>query len=629
MSSPHHGAVTAPEKSLSEDRKLRRKHPRRRRRTFYRVAIPILVLFGLTGAAVGMLTHQISTVRADLEKVITLVPALRTDLGAGNYDSANQTFARMQESTVSARTTATGPLWKAAAVVPIIGANFSAVAEVAVSADDVASRAVAPLLNQYSSLNWETLSPTNGRIDVAQLRAAAPSISTAANTVRLSHDRLASIDLSRLLPEVADPIRSATAQLHSASTTLGSASSAADLLPEMLGADGERNYLLLVQNSAEARATGGIPGALAMLTTNDGRISLSHQSSAGAIEAFRPALEVDQEQERLYTKRLGTQMQNVNLTPHFPTAAETAKKMWEERHPGKTVDGVLALDPVVLAHLLEATGPVDLADPAVVGAIEGTSLPASLTKDNVVPTLLSDVYREIAEPAAQDAYFAAVAASVFSAFTDGQGNSSQLIKALTSSVQEHRIYLWSSDQDEQNIISSTTLAGSVTGPDAGGASFGVYFNDGTGAKMDYYASRTVQLVQTCDSEGYGRYTVQLKVGNTAPQDAASSLPAYVTGAGVFGVEPGHFRTNYVVYGPAQALVESAQINGSPVPFGAGKHGQRPVGTVTLELAPGETAVIDLEFSRVVQDSEPKLQVTPSVQAVRDVVLPAKTSESCE
>nr|WP_304661750.1 DUF4012 domain-containing protein [Arthrobacter sp. zg-Y238] len=534
----------------------------------------------------------------------------------------------MRESTSSARATATGPLWKVASAVPVVGANFAAVTEVAVSADDVAARAVAPLLGQYESLDWQALSPTDGRIDAAQLKEAAPSISTAANTVRLSHDRLASIDLSRLLPEVADPIRSATEQLKSVDTALGTAASAAQLLPPMLGTDGERNYLLLVQNSAESRATGGIPGALAVLTVKDGQISLSDQSSAAGMEAFRPPLEVDPEQERLYTARLGTQMQNVNLTPHFPTAAETAKRMWEERRPGKTVDGVLALDPVVLAHLLEATGPVDLTDPAVVRPIDGTSLPRSLTKDNVVPTLLSDVYREIEDPVAQDAYFAAVAASVFSAFTDGQGDSSRLIPALTTSVQENRLYLWSQNKEEQDIIATTGLAGSVTGANAGGASFGAYFNDGTGAKMDYFASRTAQLLQTCQDDGYSRYDVQLTVENTAPQDAAASLPAYVTGAGVYGVEPGHFRTNYVVYGPAQSLVESARINGEPIAFGAGKHGQRPVGTVTLELAPGESAVVDIEFSRVVQNSEPKLQVTPSVQPLKDVILPVDRGESC-
>nr|WP_231712939.1 DUF4012 domain-containing protein [Arthrobacter sp. zg-Y820] len=389
----------------------------------------------------------------------------------------------------------------------------------------------------------------------------------------------------------------------------------------MLGASGPRNYLLLVQNSAEVRATGGIPGALATLRTENGRISLSEQSSAVALGSFSPSLDVDLEQEKLYTARLGTQMQNVNLTPDFPTAAATAKTMWEQRHQGQVIDGVLALDPVVLAHLLESTGPVALSDPSVLQLVKGTSLPTSLSGQNVIPTLLSDVYREIVDPVEQDAYFAAVAGSVFDAFSDGQGDGDQLLKALTRSVQEHRLYLWSSHTDEQKIVASTPLAGSVMGAEGGGATFGVYFNDATGAKMDYYATRTVRLLEACESGDYSRYTARVNIANNAPKDAASILPDYVTGGGTYGVEPGRIQTNYVVYGPAQSFVETATVNGQTVPVGSGKHGQRPVGTVSLELAPGETAELDVVFSRVIQDSEPRLQVTPGLEPLENVVLP--------
>lgn len=591
----------------------------------------ILILVGLAILSTGglvILAQQAFAVRQDLQSVMAQIPILRSELGDGNYDGATATLQTVRNHTAAARETTSGPLWKAASFVPWAGPNLRAVAEVSVSADDIASRALAPLISQYESLDWQKLTPANGSIDVAELRGAAPGISTAANTVRLSNERLSSIDLTGLIPEVADPIRSTTDQLNALSSALESASSAAKLLPAMLGADEGRNYLLLVQNSAESRATGGIPGALAVLSADDGKLSMRDQSSASALGAFKPALSVDPEQERLYTARLGTQMQNVNLTPHFPTAAETAKNMWEERHPEQTINGVLALDPIVLAHLLEATGPVDLTAPDVVRLVGGTSLPVSLTKDNVVGTLLSDVYREIEDPAAQDAYFAAVASRVFSAFTEGQGDSSGLVRALTQSVQEHRLRLWSSSKDEQDIISSTPLAGSVVGPSAGGAAFGAYFNDGTGAKMDFYAHRTAQLIKSCPSDGYSRYTVQLTVSNSAPQDAATSLPSYVTGGGVYGVEPGHIRTNYVAYGPAQALVETARINGEAAPVGAGKHGQRPVGTVTLELAPGETKVIEIEFSRVVQDADPRLEVTPTVQSISDVVLAPKLDNSC-
>lgn len=597
--------------------------PRRKLQLELGLALGALVLmFGICGS---LLAYQVLEVKSNLEQIVRSVAQLRTQLDSGEKDEAQATFETMSRQASAAKAEVTGPLWTAASILPFAGSNLRAITEVAVSADDVVSGAVGPLLKEYDSLDWESLSPSNGQIDVTQLQKAAPGLVTADNTVKLSHERLASIDLSTLMPQVADPIRSATDQLRDVSDALGAAASGAQLLPFMLGVEEPRNYLVLVQNSAESRATGGIPGALAVLQADGGRIGLGEQSSASALGAFKPSIEVDPAQTALYTARLGTHMQNVNLTPDFPTAASTAKQMWEERHVEQVLDGVIALDPVVLGILLKATGPVDLTDPQVLSLIEGTALPTSLAHDNVVSTLLSDVYREIEDPTAQDAYFSAVAAEVFGAFTGGKAESTDLIEALVSSAQANRLYLWSTRPEEQSIIATTPLAGSVVGEDKGGASFGVYLNDGTGAKMDYYASRTAQLLQTCAAGGYSSYTIRVTVTNNAPADAATTLPAYVTGGGAFGVAPGHIRTNYVFYGPAQAFAETATLNGKPVPIGSGKHGQRPVGTVTLELAPGEEAELDVRFVRVVQDSDPELQMTPGLEPSERVILPAESA----
>ena len=606
----------------------RKRVENRRRRTLIATGLGLTSL-GLVALGCGvLLTHQASTVRDELKQVVAALPQLRNQLQDGRSTEAIQTFDAMQKQISLARATATGPLWKAGAVVPVVGPNFQAVTEAVVSADDVAARAVGPLLARFDSFDWRALSPTDGRIDVGQLQDAAPIITASANTVRLSHERLEAIDTERLIPEVADAVNAATTQLGDITGAFETASAAGQLLPPMLGANEPRNYLVLIQNNGEARATGGIPGALAILKVADGRLDLGEQSSAGAIDRFIPPLEVDPEQVAIYTARLGVQMQNVNLTPDFPTAAETAKRMWDSRHEGQTVDGVLALDPVVLSRLLDVTGPVELTDPEVLRLLHGTDLPTALTQENVIPTLLSDVYREIEEPKLQDAYFAAVAGEVFAAFTAGGGDGFGLLNALTSSVEDRRLYLWSSHAGEQNIISSTALAGSVTGSGSGGASFGAYFNDGTGAKMDYYVKRTAQLVKNCQRDGYSRYTVRLTVMNTAPEDAATSLPDYVTGGGVFNVAPGRIRTNNVVYGPAQSLVESATLNGNKVSFGTGKHGQRPVGTVTTELGPGESGVLEVTFIHVVQESEPQLRLTPGIQPLEDVLLPPEFDSSC-
>ena len=166
-------------------------------------------------------------------------------------------------------------------------------------------------------------------------------------------------------------------------------------------------------------------------------------------------------------------------------------------------------------------------------------------------------------PALQDAYFAEVAKKIFAEVSSGKTSGEKLVSALGKGVEENRIKIWSSRADEQKLLVSQRIGGAISGPSVAPAAFGVYFNDGTGAKMDYYVKRTVQLVQHCSAGGYGQYTARITLTNTAPADAATSLPKYVTGDGVFGVERGHVATNVIAYGPAQARTQAARVDGKP------------------------------------------------------------------
>ncbi|MDQ0824593.1 hypothetical protein QFZ60_000766 [Arthrobacter sp. B2I5] len=391
----------------------------------------------------------------------------------------------------------------------------------------------------------------------------------------------------------------------------------------MLGAAGPRNYLLMIQNNAEARASGGIPGALAVLTLDQGKLALGAQSSAGDVGIMTPTLPVDPQQQQIYSTRLGKYMQDVNLTPDFPTAAATAQVMWEKK-TGQPVDGVVSIDPVVLSYILQSTGPVEISGPGL-AAVKAAGLPTALSGSNVVPTLLSDVYAKIQQPKLQDAYFAEVAKEVFNALSSGKGEAKGLITGLTRGTNEGRVLVWSANASEQSVIANYPLSGSVSGPSVSPAQFGVYFNDGTGAKMDYYIKRTVQLVQECPADGYEQTRVRITSTNTAPADAATSLPEYVTGGGAFGVPQGIVQTNIVAYGPVQANVESATDEGQKIPFAPYIHANRPVGVVAQQLAPSESKTVEFTFGKIVQHTEPNVVVTPTVQSVKDVILPTENA----
>jgi hypothetical protein len=616
---------------FGEDKPSQLASAARTRRRLIRIAVVLFALLLLGVTIVAWIAFRADQVRSNLEAAADVLPRLQTELVSGDGAAAQQSLDELQAHTTEARHAGTDPVWRAVSILPILGPNFSAITEVTVSADDVVKQAVAPMLGKFDSLDWDSLTPTQGRIDVAPLQEVSPTLIGAARTTQLSYERLEDIDREQLFPEVATPLLQAIDTMDGARRALNSAAAAAEVLPPMLGADGPRTYLVLIQNSAEIRATGGISGAYALIRTDEGVIELVGQGSAADLGRFEPPIEVDPEQEQIYSSRLGTFFQSTNLTPDFPTVATTTKAMWERRNPGSGIDGVIALDAVVLADILEATGPVDLTaseDRALVDLIAPSGLPTSLTSENVVPTLLSDVYARIEDPAVQDVYFASVAGQVFSALAEGQGDSAGIVDALRKSSEEQRLYVWSDVPAEQDIIGPTALGGRITGPSKDGAAFGVYFNDGTGAKMDYYVERTVQIIGSCTNDGSREYTVRVTMTNTAPADAAESLPAYVTGAGAFGVEPGTVRTNVVGYGPERAALGTATVDAAEVPVASFIHDDRPVGVITTELAPQETTIVDLPFVDVPQEDEPAVSITPTVQRLQDVLQATDLGPGC-
>lgn len=561
-----------------------------------------------------------SVIRVEMQSVSDSLVTLRSDIERDDSDAAKSSARTILAHTTKAREAASGFTWNVAESIPGLGANFEAVRQITITADDVARLGISPLMDVFHTVDWNELLP-GANFDLGPIREAEPELTSASQAVRTSASRLEAITADGLITDVSAPLTEFRRQLQEASSALDAAAALSKVAPRMLGDQGHRNYLLMVQNNAESRASGGIPGALAALTVDQGQLSLGMQSAAADMGEITPNVQVEPEQREIYSSRLGAFMQDVNLTPDFPTAASTAQLMWE-RKTGQRVDGVISVDPIALSFLLRATGPVQVSNPAL-PELASIGLPLELNGDNVVQTLLSDVYAKIEQPKLQDAYFALVAQQTFSALSEGSTDARSLIEGITRGVEERRLLVWSSHAEEQQVLANYPVGGSVIGPSVSPAEFGIYFNDGTGAKMDYYVKRTVQIVKGCPRDGYKEATVRITSTNTAPTDASTSLPAYVTGDGQFGVPSGAVETNIVAYGPVQAHVETAKMDGQPIGFAPYLHSNRPVGVVAIRLAPGESRTVEFTFGKIVQHTEPNVVVTPSVQHVNEVILPAE------
>jgi len=541
-----------------------------------------------------------------LDEAVPAASSLAAQVAAGDREAANVSFSSLSSSSSEAAALTSDPIWRVAELIPYLGSNLTAVREASAIVNDISRDAVSPIIEITSSLGVDDFVPVAGAVQLQPLINAQPKIAAAADALESADTRTREIETDHVLEFVANAIGKLESTVGEANVIVGTAHRAATLIPPMMGAEGERTYLLLFQNPAELRATGGIPGALAQLNVSDGAISLSQQaSSADFPMSDSPVLELPLETRALYGDITGKYMQDVNLTPQFPLSAALAAEMWRQQF-GVEVDGVMSVDPMVLSYLLRATGPI--------------ALPTGdeLTSENAVQLLLTDVYARYPDPVVQDLFFASAAAAVFDSVSNGALQPSLLLDALARAGSENRIFVWSTHGAEQSELEETTLAGVLPASDAETTRIGVYFNDATGSKMGTYLKSQINTGHAvCRTDGLPQIDVAITLTNTAPADAAASLPEYVTGAGIYGVPAGNIRIIANVYGVPGSANLGIEREGVEVPHHSTSDSGYPVSAIEIELAPGESKTFTSSFlseepglSEIVIQKTPEINILP-------------------
>jgi len=571
-------------------------------------AVALLLLLAVVWVGVRTLLA-----RGELESAASLGARAQQQLGGGDTAGAAETFERVADHAAAARGLTSDPVFAAASALPLVGPNLAAVGTVAAALDSVAGSAVIPLAGVLGDLDEESLAPAGGRIDLAPIVSAAPVVQDSAAVVRDAGRSVAAIDTDAVLRPVAEAVDRLGGVLEEADGLLATLDGATRLVPAMLGADEQRNYLLIVQNNAEVRATGGLPGAFALVTTADGGFSLTAQASASDFPRYpSPVLPLDRAAESLYGSLSARVMQNINLTPDFPTAARLAQEMWS-RERDVRVDGVIAVDPVLLGYVLEATGPVELAGGEVLEA------------DTAVRVLLSEVYARYPDPEVQDVVFADAARSVVEAVSGGSVDPRRLLAALARGADERRILIWNDRDDERAVLDGTVFAGALPADNAEATELGVFLDDATGAKLDYYLDSSASVeTETCAGDER-TWTATVRLSSRVPADAATSLPQYVTGGRTIEVERGVVRTRVLVYGPVGSRVDSVTDASGDRAAQVEQHLGRAVAQVIVDLAPGQEAELAVVFTGADGPLGPtSVRATPRL----DSTTPETTSRIC-
>jgi len=516
------------------------------------------------------------------------------------------TLASLAADAADARNLTSDPIWAAAENLPWIGPQLAAFGTVASSSDQLFRESLLPLAVAAKGLSIHSLEPVDGQIDTSALGTLVEPARAAGLKAAAAAEAAQDINRTPLLGVVDSAVGEATKQFNAIAGAIDGLARTSQLLPAMLGQDGPRNYLLVVQNNAEWRSLGGITGTAILVHTDKGAITLvDTQSATGLVrDLVDPIVPLPTDVTQIYGTRPARYFHNLTQIPDFPVDGRIAREMYRSK-TGVDVDGVLAVDPVVLSYVLKSIGPVKL------------PTGDTLTDSNAVQFLLNEVYLRYPDPATQDTVFASAAGAIFQGIIDGRGSTEGLISALGRASEERRLLIWSSDPDEQAVLDGTTIAGELPVTDARIARFGVFLNDGTGSKMSYYVKPEVTVTSSSCSSGPGeaerQLTLRVRLTNTAPTDAATSLPPYITGEGAYGTSPGDAKVISNIYVPEGFTVESVYTDDGSSP-GSGQYKGLDVLTLETTLTPGASAGFSVMVRSLAGPARSEALVTPTADA---------------
>ncbi|WP_375399807.1 DUF4012 domain-containing protein [uncultured Amnibacterium sp.] len=562
-----------------------------------------------------------------LEQAQTELTTFKSALGQPNAPSTVQLYKQLHAHTAKAALEVDDPVWSFGEAVPFVGPNLTAFRQIAQMLNTLVVNGVQPVAYAANGVSVDSLKPKDGGLDIAPLKKLTPAIASLDTALRVADASAMGVDTKHTLSQIAAPVGTLHTTIQKVLPLTAELRRVMPLFYPALGGDGKRHYLLMFQNNAEERASGGNPAALAMLNVDDGKIKLGKQPSSTDFPSpyVTPPLTFKGDWNKLYGLHTSTYLQNITFTPDFPSSAKLVRAMWLKQYGGK-VDGVISFDPVALSYLMRATGPVTLKNGQI------------LNSDNAVTYLLSDVYARYPDQLVQNAVFASAAQAIFGAVTSGQGSPKDYLAQLTPMLAEQRLKFWSVRKKEQAALKTSQAWNMLPEDNSTATTVGVYNNDDATSKMSFYMDSTIKVKSSMCPAKKPTFTVTTKVTDTLKLSQVPGLSSYVLAAQP-RIAVGGDRQWVQVYGPVGSKLISMSIDGKKVVWGTnvdyllntnynatgvsdkkpavrGEMYDRPVGIVSINMGPQQSRTVVAHFSGATDPSTTvAVSHTPKVRQV--------------
>jgi hypothetical protein len=313
--------------------------------------------------------------------------------------------------------------------------------------------------------------------------------------------------------EVRSKVAGVRDSLNSSEEVLKNIKPLLKLLPKLLGQNEAQQYLLIFQNDAEIRGSGGFLTAYALLETNRGQVTpLLSQDIYELDNKFGNRLPAPEPIKKYLPLVYNWHLRDMNLSPDFTVSMDTFLPNYKEVAANKDYDGVIGMDTQIVVDLLKVLGPVGVADwgtydaeivkecncPQVVWKMEDYSTrPTYYVKANrkgmIGPLMHSILLNVMNSPKKMWPQFMEI--------------------GLKDIKQKHLMFYFPDDPEMQQVADAFGASGRIQSYD--GDYFHLNDTNFAGAKSNLYITQDV--VQDIEVAGDGKITKTVTITYTNPE----------------------------------------------------------------------------------------------------------------
>ncbi|MBR5181051.1 MAG: DUF4012 domain-containing protein [Clostridiales bacterium] len=312
------------------------------------------------------------------------------------------------------------------------------------------------------------------------------------------------------------------------------------LIDVVLGDGSDKRFLIVAQNSAEMRSSGGLPSALGLVTIEDGIMHIGD---------FEPVFSYLSKFPKKYAsycnftnaeKKLildiwpgyGKKSTGATVNPHFPRAAQLIAKCYKKEQK-KDLDGVISMTPAIVGRLIGVTGTLKLSNGV------------KLDEKYAVKYLQHDIYYQYfnkkalsdkklykAADKTTNELFAEAAKKVISSVMSDLNlkNMRKILEVIKKSGEDRVFMMWMANKDSEEVIKKLGLSGSLN-YDKDQPEIGVFFNNKDPNKLGIHVDIKVTYGKAkTNKDGSVTYPVTVKLKNAIDNESLKkgAKSAYLT-----------------------------------------------------------------------------------------------------